>query len=266
MSKIETGQALAEACLDLARTFDTIYVLGCCGAPMSAYNQNRYLQAQSFNRKTDRKKIIQASDKYTFGFDCVCMIKSLLWGWYGDEDKAYGGAVYKSNGVPDIGADQMIKVCKDVTTDFSCIQPGELLWNKGHVGIYVGGGLAVECTYRWADGVQVTAVHNLSKNTASHGRKWTKHGKLPYVAYTASQELQKNDPARSFDKTIAGTYKVNSTSGLNLRTGAGTDKPILETMKNGSKFVCYGFYTGDWIYGVSARGREGFCHKSLLKK
>ena len=73
------------------------------------------------------------------------------------------------------------------------------------------------------------------------------------------------DPARSFNKSVAGTYTVNATS-LNLRSGASTDKQILETMANGKTFTCYGYYTGDWLLGVSASGKKGFCHKSYLKK
>ena len=265
MNKIETAAQLANACLDVARNFDTLYVLGCCGAPMTQRNKERYLDAYSFNRKASRKKAIGYAGKHTFGFDCVCLIKSLLWGWHGDQDHVYGGAAYKANGVPDVNADGMIQLCRDVSTDFSCLQVGEVLWNKGHIGVYVGDGLAVECTYRWADGVQVTAVYNLSKTAASHGRKWTKHGKLPYVSYEETPET-KIDPARSFSKSMAGTYTVKSSGGLNLRTGASTKKSILETMKNGSRVICYGYFTGDWLYVVSPSGKEGFCHGSLLKK
>ena len=42
--------------------------------------------------------------------------------------------------------------------------------------------------------------------------------------------------------------------------------PILETMENGSTVTCYGYHTGSWLYVVSASGKQGFCHKSLLKK
>lgn len=266
MAKIETAVQLAQACLDAATSFDTVYVLGCCGAPLTEKNKNRYMDAQAFNRRAARKKVLQYCNKDTFGFDCVCLIKALLWGWNGDSDKTYGGASYLANGVPDIGADQMIRVCKDVSTDFTQLQPGELLWCKGHVGIYVGDGLAVECTYRWSDGVQRTAVHNIGKKPGFYGRKWTKHGKLPYVAYTDSERVVKNDYAKQFTKELAGTYRIKSDIGLKLRSGASTEKPILQTMANGSRFTCYGYHTGAWLYGISETGAEGFCHSAYLMK
>lgn len=74
------------------------------------------------------------------------------------------------------------------------------------------------------------------------------------------------DAARSFTKNLSGTYRVSSIIGLKLRTGASTAKTILETMPNGSKFTCYGYHTGSWLYGVSSSGKQGFCHKSLLRR
>lgn len=76
----------------------------------------------------------------------------------------------------------------------------------------------------------------------------------------------KLDPAKSFDKSLAGTYKVNARSGLNLRTGAAINKTQLEVMEYGSEFRCYGYYTDGWLYGVSASGKTGFCSKAYLVK
>ena len=35
--------------------------------------------------------MINAASADTFGFDCVCLIKGLLWGWCGDKSKTYEG-------------------------------------------------------------------------------------------------------------------------------------------------------------------------------
>jgi len=180
---IKTGKELATACENVAKNYKTLYVLGCFGWPLTKASKDRAKKGQQYNRNIAEK--LDAATADTFGFDCVCLIKALLWGWKGDASKSYGGAVYGSNGVPDIGTEQMIAVCSGVTTDFSNIQVGELLWMKGHVGVYIGGGLAVECTPSWKDKVQITAVLNIGKKSGYNGRKWTKHGKLPYVTYDA---------------------------------------------------------------------------------
>lgn len=75
------------------------------------------------------------------------------------------------------------------------------------------------------------------------------------------------DKARQFNKAKAGTYVVESHDGvLNLRAGAATSKQLIETMKNGTKVKCYGYFTGSWLSVVSAAGNTGFCSAGYLRK
>lgn len=166
---------------DIAQNYNTLYVMGCFGAPMTSANKERYTTNTDYNKKSKRTKMINAATSDTFGFDCVCLIKGVLWGWCGDYSKVYGGATYISNGVPDIGADEIINVCSNVSTDFNNIEIGELVWMKGHVGIYIGDGLAVECSPAWKNKVQITACNRTI--SGYNRRNWTKHGKLPYITY-----------------------------------------------------------------------------------
>lgn len=201
---IRTAAELASACLNVATNFKTLYIMGCFGAPMNSTNKARYCNNHKFNRDATRRTMIQAASSNTFGFDCVGLIKGLLWGWNGSSSKTYGGAKYAANGVPDTNADGMITLCKDVSTDFSNIDVGEIVWMQGHIGVYIGDGLAVECTPKWENCVQITAVHNISKKTGQNGRSWVKHGKLPYVSYDAIEDISASDCTSSTDpeKTV----------------------------------------------------------------
>ncbi len=186
-----TNIELANKLKDIAKNYKTLYVMGCFGAPMTASNKKRYTQNHSYNRQAARTAMINAASADTFGFDCVCLIKGVLWGWKGDKNAIYGGASYACNGVPDIGADTMITVCKNVSTDFSKIEIGEAVWMEGHIGVYVGDGLAVECTPRWDNKVQITACN---RSVSGYNRRnWTKHGRLPYVTYV--QQTQPTEPS-----------------------------------------------------------------------
>lgn len=176
-----TNKEFAEKLIKIANDYKTVYIMGCFGAPMNDKNKRRYSNNNDYNRA--RAVTINSASPDTFGFDCVCLIKGVLWGWNGDTNKVYGGAEYKSNNVPDIGTEQIIDVCSDVSTDFSKIDVGELLWLSGHVGIYIGDGLAVECTPVWKNRVQITAVANIGTKAGYNSRKWVKHGKLPYITY-----------------------------------------------------------------------------------
>lgn len=238
---IKTGKELATACVDVAKNYETLYVLGCFGWPMTADKKQRAKNAQSYNRKEDRAAKINAASANTFGFDCVCLIKALLWGWCGDATDGYGGAVYGSNGVPDITDSGMIGVCSDVSTDFRSIQVGEVVWMAGHIGVYIGDGLAVECTPNWKDGVQITAVHNIGKKSGYNGRYWTKHGKLPYVTYEAEK------PAGKEEEECVVNIKVLS------KGSKGASVKALQTLLIGYGYSC-GSYGADGDFGSATDG------------
>lgn len=75
------------------------------------------------------------------------------------------------------------------------------------------------------------------------------------------------DFPKSHSSAKRGTYVVNSSDGvLNLRTGAASNKPLIESMPNGTVVRCCGCYTGKWLYVESAAGNNGFCHSNYLKK
>ena len=210
-TKITTAAQLAERCLDVAQNYKTLSVMGCFGAPMTAANKKRYTQNHSYNKQAARTKMINAASADTFGFDCVCLIKGLLWGWCGDKSKTYGGASYAVNGVPDIGADTMITKCKNVSTaGWANMEVGEALWVKGHIGVYIGNGLAVECTPAWKNQVQVTAVGNIGAKSGYNTRTWTKHGKLPYVTYTGESISTPSTGSGSGTKPSTGTGTTGS--------------------------------------------------------
>jgi hypothetical protein len=146
-----------------------------------------YCTNHDYNRAASRTAMIKAAagkKPVVFGFDCVNLIKAILWGWSGDAKKSHGGAAYCSNGVPDTNADGMINLCSDVsTTNWADMKPGEAVWMPGHIGVYIGNGLAVECTPAWKNCVQITAVGNIGAKAGYPTRTWKKHGKMPYVEY-----------------------------------------------------------------------------------
>ena len=205
-NKVMTNKELAARVKDIALNYKTLYVLGCFGAPLNAANKQRYSSNYAYNAKPARKNKIMAASSDTFGFDCVCLIKGLLWGWDGNKKRSYGGATYASNGVPDIGADAMISRCENVSTDFSNIEIGEAVWMSGHIGVYIGDGLAVECTPKWADKVQITGVENIAESRAYNNRRWTKHGKLPYIDYLVEKPAKKKTVAQIAEEVIAGKW------------------------------------------------------------
>lgn len=174
--------------VDVAENHKTLYVMGCFGAPLNGGNVERYINNHSYNKQAARTAMIKAAaNKNIFGFDCVNLIKGILWGWCGDASRTYGGATYNTNGVPDINADGMITKCTGLSTSFAGIVPGEAVWLPGHIGVYIGNGKVVECSPAFANKVQITACLNIGAVAGLNGRKWQKHGKLPYITYDTAE-------------------------------------------------------------------------------
>ena len=286
MSTVMKASEFIEKLKDIEKNYKTLYVMGCFGAPMNKANKERYSHNHEYNRQSTRQLMINKATPSTFGFDCVNLIKAILWGWSGDQHKVYGGAKYASNGVPDINADTMIQQCTDVSTDFTKpLVPGEAVWQKGHIGVYIGDGLAIECTPAWQNKVQITSVN--VKREGYKTRQWTKHGKLPYIEYDVADAPMVEEPkatetkttktsnasgtADKFDESLAGTYVT--TANLNMRNDAGAANDVLVVLPKYTKVKCYGYYSLSkgvkWLY-VQATVKKvkytGFCSSRYLKK
>jgi len=184
-----TNKEFVSKLLDVAQNYKTKYVYAVFGSPVTEAvltAKQKQSGCEWFYTSAKMAELRQLIGKGYFGFDCVNLIKGILWGWNGNASDKNGGAVYKANGVPDTNADGLISLCKNVSTDFSKIEVGDVLWMSGHVGVYIGDGKAVECTTNWSNNVQITAVYNIGVIGGLNGRRWTKYGKMPYITYEAS--------------------------------------------------------------------------------
>lgn len=184
---IRTNIEFAETAIHIAKNYKTYYVNGTWGWSMTPAMKQRAINNKDTPYNKAHAAQIMSLPNGVFGFDCNGVIKGICWHWCGDYNKQYGGAGYNCNGVPDIDETEMIRRCNGVSADFSNVQVGEMLYynvnGNTHAGIYIGNGLAVECTPSWKNGVQITAVLNIGAKQGYNGRKWTKHGMLPYFSY-----------------------------------------------------------------------------------
>ena len=200
---------------DIADNYKTSYMLGPWGWPANdkmiarATTQGRYAE----DNKAWLKYAAAIKDE-GFLFDCIGLIKAILWGWSGDPSRPYGGAGYELHGFADWGADTVIKKCRDVSMDFSTIVPGEVVWMSGHIGVYVGGGQVVEATPRWKWGVQRSTCLNVAGGLIPGtvgSRRWTSHGKLPWLKYaTKENEIEEDDDMPKYRtlKDVPDSYRA----------------------------------------------------------
>lgn len=86
-------------------------------------------------------------------------------------------------------------------------------------------------------------------------------------------EIKASEPAMSYNAELAGTYTVNSATGLNVRNGAGTNFSVLVAIPNGKKVENYGYYTDNngtrWLYIAFEIGSTkyiGFASAAWLRR
>ena len=206
MEIVMSSAQLCARAVDIADNYKTSYMLGPWGWPA---NDKMITRATTQGRYAETNKgwlrYAYAIRDEGFLFDCIGLIKGILWGWCGDLSRTYGGAGYVCNGVPDYDAKKMIDCCWDVSTDFFTIVPGEAVWMDGHIGIYVGGGMVVEATPKWQGGVQISTCANVCDGLifgTAGSRTWTKHGKLPWVDYAAQENKMEEDEDMVYYKTL----------------------------------------------------------------
>ncbi|KAK2960852.1 putative mannosyl-glycoprotein endo-beta-N-acetylglucosaminidase [Blattamonas nauphoetae] len=171
-------------CTSICTNYKTSYMWGTYGAVITNDIINAKVKQYPERYKADYVRQLRSFvGKGYFGFDCVGMIKGTLWGFRGDPNHKTGGAVYKSNGVPDNGCDTMFRGCKQISADWRNIINGEAVWMSGHIGVYIGSGKVAECTAKWGHTCQITGCANMGNIPGMNMRSWEKHGRLPYVSY-----------------------------------------------------------------------------------
>lgn len=259
---IETGIELAEAAKKIATNYKTLYIWGCFGDPMTKDRKQYHLNNYEYNKQPTRRAMINAASEDTFGFDCVCLIKGLLWGWNGNRSHSHGGAIYGSNDVPDIDANQMLDECSGISTDFSKIEVGEAVGMQGHIGIYIGDGLAVECTPQWKNGVQITAVQNIAPKIGYDSRRWTRHGKLPYVRYSETSSTT-TIPSAAID--VDSTYSKVSSIYLSAGVAAIRNEPNLSKPAVSKRCIKGKYYLADRLYLPDGNGQKWFKHAAGMQ-
>lgn len=187
MAYIMTANEMIEKCLDIVHNYKTIYMYATYGFQVTDKTIEGKAKQNLNNWYTSKKikmlKEVANQTPPTWGFDCVNLLKGILWGWTGDVTKEKGGAKYGTNGVPDTNANGFFKRCTNKSSDFSTIQPGEAVWLDGHIGVYIGNNLCVECTPSFSNKVLISNLKNVATSTKYPNRTWTQHGFIPWLDY-----------------------------------------------------------------------------------
>ena len=159
-----------------------------CTSSLLTRKANQYPSHYTNSRMAQYKADIAAKKKCT---DCVGLIKGYYW------TKDDSTQVYGLDGRPDKGAEGMFSAAK-VKGSISSLPeiPGLLLYCPGHVGVYIGGGYAVEAR-GFSYGVVKTKVSQ---------RNWTHWYQCCYIDYlTGELPIQGDTPIENEQRQLSYT-------------------------------------------------------------
>lgn len=179
-------------------------------------------------------------------FDCAGLVKSIL-------------ILNKYNSKDDLGATGIYSKCtkKGLVSKVSDLKVGTLLFKgtdkqKTHVGVYIGDNKIVE-----AKG------HAYGVVTSTYSSSFKYYAEYYGVTYSADEPkvVEPTNSCGSSHKDMVVNTKYDD---LMLRSGPGTNYPIMAKMPRGSTVTYLGHAEGDW-YIVKYRTYIGYCHKGYLK-
>ena len=153
-----------------------------------------------------------ASQLNTRVFDCIGLIKGAMWT---DADPNKAPHYVKSQ---DVSANGMLEKCK-LKGSISTIPEvkGILVFLKGHVGVYIGGGEVIEARgHAW--GVVKTKLKD---------RPWTHWGYNPWIEYVAEQPKA--------PKIKNGVYTLTNVRGVYNGWGSETNRKRVKDLTSDGK-------------------------------
>ncbi len=205
----------------------------------------------------------------TLSSDCNNLIKAVLYS-RGKIANNYQVGVFAqidtSFGLGDIGPKAMYQRTYDQSTDFSNIEPGELLFMDGHVGVYVGNNKAIESTTGFGANRVIKSDIDNSGNRSYKGVKggrWLGHGKMPWVDYSASSVVASVVSETYSSYCSVRVTKPEGATVWSLPCSSKTDarSEQIGTLSKGSQIQTTGLYRnvpGNYWYSIEFDGTTGY--------
>ncbi|MCD7796817.1 MAG: NlpC/P60 family protein [Clostridiales bacterium] len=217
--------------------------------------------------------------------DCVGLIKGYLW-----SNSATSAPTYKSS--QDKSANGMYTAAKTKGKISTFPKTAGLLVFKGtlttkitHVEVYDGNGNVYEAKGHAYGVVKTTfkssdwqywaqcpyCTDDTTKSSTTSSSTSTTKTTSSSTSSSSTSEKTATDTAKSFDKSLTGTYKTKAN--LYMQNGAGKSKTAMIIPPKGTKVENYGYYTTSdgvkWLYVQVTYNKvkyTGFCCKTYLTK
>ena len=134
-------------------------------------------------------------------FDCVGLIKCFMWHDYSEKN-----ASYYNKEVPDKNETGFFNEATEKgSIDTIPEIPGLMVYQPGHIGVYLGNGQVIEATAAFDKKIVITYFKGNHPDTSYKRTTWTHWFKMPYLNYDVQEET--ND---EFAHTLGETLRFTT--------------------------------------------------------
>ena len=140
-------------------------------------------------------------------FDCVGLIKCFMWHDYSEKN-----ASYYNKEVPDKNETGFFNEATEKgTIDTIPEIPGLMVYQPGHIGVYLGNGQVIEATAAFDKKIVITYFKGNHPDTSYKRATWTHWFKMPYLNYDVQEETN-DEFAHALGETVRFTTCYRSST------------------------------------------------------
>lgn len=142
-------------------------------------------------------------------FDCVGLIKCFMWHDYSEKN-----ASYYNKDVPDKNETGFFNEATEKgSIDTIPEIPGLMVYQPGHIGVYLGNGQVIEATAAFDKKIVITYFKGNHPDTSYKRTTWTHWFKMPYLKYDVQEAEETNDEfAHALGETVRFTTCYRSST------------------------------------------------------
>lgn len=122
-------------------------------------------------------------------FDCVGLIKCFIWHDYSSSNASFYGKTCPDKNETGFFNEATEKGTIDTIPEI----PGLMVYQPGHIGVYLGNGQVIEATAAFDKKIVITYFKGNHPDTSYKRTTWTHWFKMPYLNYDVQESEETND-------------------------------------------------------------------------
>lgn len=149
-------------------------------------------------------------------FDCVGLIKCFIWHDYSSSNASYYGKTCPDKNETGFFNEATEKGTIDTIPEI----PGLMVYQPGHIGVYLGNGQVIESTAAFDKKIVITYFKGNHPDTSYKRTTWTHWFKMPYLTYDAQESVEASED--TYELVVACKIYMNSDNAANHKDSVGT--------------------------------------------